>query len=468
MSRTLLSAAALLFASCAAVPVAALETAPPPSGAFRATGFPDRIVLSAAADPARGMGVAFRTDPRQAEALAEIAPARDGPSLAAGAATIRGESTRLETENGAAIHHRVRFAGLEPDTAYAYRVRGADGWSEWLHFRTAAAEARPFTFLYFGDTQNRILEVGARVIRQAFLDTAAPALAVHAGDLVAQRAEKAHDEEWAEWAAAGGFAFASVPQLPAPGNHEYVDAVAPDGSETRRLGPHWPASFALPANGAPGAEATSYFVDYQGVRFVILDGTAALDLGAMETQSRWLDAVLPRGGDRRWTIALMHQPVFTCARPNDIQRIKAAWQPLFERHGVDLVLQGHDHCYGRWTREAGRDASARAVAAGEAQGPVYMVSVTGAKMYALNDRAETQPDHAAEETQLYQQVEVGEDRITVTSRTATGRLYDRFAIARQADGTNRLVEEGADAIPARRCRDGMGPDGTPCTAEVKD
>src|SRR5690606_25394576 len=140
---------------------AAQESAPPPVHSpgrpYAATGLPDRIVLTPGATPATAMAVAFRTDARQAEALAQIAPAPDGPTPEHGARELRGESFDIATENGAARYHQVRFDDLTPDTAYAYRVRGAEGWSEWLQFRTAAAEARPFTFLYFGDTQNSIL-----------------------------------------------------------------------------------------------------------------------------------------------------------------------------------------------------------------------------------------------------------------------------------------------------------------------
>src|SRR5690606_39052652 len=114
---------------------------------------------------------------------------------------------------------------------------------------TASAEAQPFRFLYFGDMQNNILSIASRVIRQAFHATAAPALVVHAGDLVAQRDNLAHDDEWGEWTQAGGYNYSIVPQLPATGNHEYADTLLPDGSEGRVLGPHWPRQFALPANG---------------------------------------------------------------------------------------------------------------------------------------------------------------------------------------------------------------------------
>lgn len=462
--RGIFSGLALL----ALVPFVSVQAlAPPPaSGPVHAAGvLPDRILLSPGADPAREMAVAWRTDARQQQALAEIAPAIDGPSVGSSAREAVGEAGPFSTENGPARYHRVRFAGLQPDTAYVYRVRGSGGWSEWFQFRTAAAEFRPFTFLYFGDIQNDIRARGSRVIRQAFLSTAAPALAVHAGDLVNQRKDAVHDDEWGEWASTGGHLFASIPQVPAAGNHEYVDVIAADGSETRALGPHWPRAFALPANGAPGAKATSYHIDYQEVRFIVLDGTAALDLGALETQTRWLEQLL-KSNPNRWTILLFHQPLFTCARPDDTEELKQAWRPLLERHGVDLVLQGHDHCYSRLSDPEGRAASTARRTAGGVEGPVYMVSVAGPKMYGLNDRADSQPDRAAEDTQLYQAIGVERDRLVLRVYTATGSLYDGFDLIRAADGGKRL-EEVAGLPRQRRCDGSTGPDGAPCTARAK-
>lgn len=460
----------VLFALALVATVAAPAQTPAPVHSpgkpYAAKGLADRIVLSPGTDPSRAMAVAFRTDVRQAKAEAEIAPAIDGPTLGLLAKSMTGSSSDIATENGSARYHQVHFTGLSPDTAYVYRVRGADGWSEWLQFRTAAAELRPFTFLFFGDAQNNILPVGSRVVRQAFHATASPALALHAGDLVNQRETMVHDDEWGEWSQAGGHHYATVPQIPAAGNHEFVDVVLQDGRESRRLGPHWPRSFAIPGNGADPVKATTYFVDYQGVRFIVLDGTSAIDLGALDAQTRWLEGLLATRASQ-WTVVLFHQPIFTCSRPDNTEALKAAWQPVFERHRVDVVLQGHDHCYARLTSEQGKAASSANRQSGNAQGPVYVVTVAGSKMYGLNDRAETQPDRAAEDTQLYQVIDVAEHRLAFRAYTATGRPYDGFDLVRSADGRNRLVEAGGPYRAARRCTAGTGPDGLPCTAEPK-
>lgn len=457
---------ALVAAALCSSALAATPPAPHSPGApYAARNLADRVVLTPGADAAREMAVAFRTDLAQATAEAQILKGLDGPSLADQARTVTGVSKRIDTDNGAALYHHIRFTGLEPDTVYAYRVKGAAGWGEWLQFKTAAADFRPFRFLYLGDTQNGILSHGARVIRQAYLSTAAPALMLHAGDLVAQRDDMIHDDEWGEWTQAGGFNFASIPQLPATGNHEYVDAVGADGKESYQLGPHFPLQFSLPGNGAPGAGATTYAVDYQGVRFVVLDGTSALNLGTLEAQTRWADAALAGPGPR-WRVVVFHQPIYTCARPNDTEALKAAWVPVFERNKVDLVLQGHDHCYSRLTSVLGKADAARRHKAGEAQGPVYVVSVTGAKMYALNDRAPFQPDRVAADTQLYQVISVERDSLRFEARTATGRLYDAFELKRGKDGANRLTEIGG-LSPIRLCDGDKGPDGGRCLGRSK-
>ncbi len=456
----------------AATPVAVSPDLPRSPGLpFGVRALPDRIVLSPGADPARAMGVAFRTNTQQVVAEAQITEAVDSPTLERRARLVTGTTAPLNSANGAAHYHQVRFDNLTPDTVYAYRVRGSGGWSEWFQFRTASATPEAFRVLYFGDTQNSILSLGARAIRQGFAEGRID-LAVHAGDLVALRDELNHDDEWGEWTATGGYNFAMIPQAPAPGNHEYVDALSPDGTETRVLGDHWPLQFALPANGAPGAEKTTYFIDYQGTRLIILDGTSALDLGTLDQQTRWLESTL-KSSKGHWTLVLFHQPIFTCARPNDTERLKARWKPLFDRYNVDLVLQGHDHCYSRLTDPAGRDAARAAQAAAKPQGPIYMVSVTGSKMYGLNDRAHTQPDKIAEDTSLYQVADVTPQKLTLRTYTASGKLYDGFHLVRSDKGQKSVLSLDEPTLLTRHCTlaaDGTrtGPDGGACTARLKD
>ncbi len=466
-----LTLAALAWLATGPLVRAMSDAGPPrvPGSAFEPKVLPDRIVLTPGADPAREMAVAYRTSPEQERSEAQLARAIDGPALEEAAEPVGGSTPprAIDSRNGPALYHHIRFSDLQPETVYAYRLKGAAGWSEWFQFKTAADAPQPFRFLYLGDMQNGILSESSRVLRQAFRDNGGIELVLHAGDLVDQRDDLDHDDEWGEWNAAAAYHYAVVPQIPAAGNHEYDNVLTPNPSGRRRLGAYWPLQFALPDNGAPSAKATTYFVDYQDVRFIVLDGTSALDLGTLDDQARWLDRTLAHS-KAAWNIVIFHQPIFSCARPEDSKELKAVWKPILEQRNVDLVLQGHDHCYSRLTAESrAAPPESEKPSADSAAGPVYMVSIAGTKMYALNDRSERESDRAAEATQLYQIVDVFSQRLSVRVYTATGRLYDGFDIERGQDGRKSVSESGEALLAERRCEAGLNPDGTACGLRTK-
>ena len=88
-------------------------------------------------------------------------------------------------------------------------------------------------------------------------------------------------------------------------------------------------------------------------------------------------------------------------------------------------------------------------------------------MYGLNDRARTQPDRAAEATELFQIVDVEEGKLKFRTYTASGILYDGFDLARGADGANRLTELTEKLPAVRTCNGTVGPDGGACVARGK-
>jgi hypothetical protein len=420
------------------------NTLVPPAQVVYAPGaLPDRVLLLPGADAAREVAVTWRTGDGDVRPLLEIGPASDGPALADAARRHAGSSTDLVTGNGRARHHVVRLRQLRPDTLYVYRVRGLGTWSEWFQFRTAPApqSSRPWSFIYVGDAQNRIRSQVARVVRQAWGDAPRARLLVHAGDLVNSR-DGSHDDEWGEWFHAGGFPLAMIPSLPAAGNHEYVKSA--DGAYAG-LGPHWSAHVAVPANGVEGLESTTYFTDLGGVRFVVVDTLSALEDGTAPAQARWLERVLPDHG-QRWTVVVQHHPMHSLSQGRDNPLLREHWQPLYERHGVDLVLQGHDHAYGR-----GGNLGSGTRARDPGHGTAYVVSVAGPKQYLVDAAARAGADRAAEDTQLYQLVQVETGRLRYQARTAAGHLYDAFDLERRADGGVQLVERGEARIAERRC-----------------
>ena len=414
----------------------------PDAALHRPTPVPDRIILTWSGDPSTTQAVTWRTDPTVRKALAQIAVATAGPEFAGKSKQYDARTTPLETDLAPARYHSVEFTGLSPGTKYAYRVGDGANWSEWFQFRTASAAREPFAFVYFGDAQTDIKSLWSRVVRQAYGDVRDLRFMVHAGDLINNAN---NDAQWGEWFAAGGWANAMVPSVPSPGNHEYFREESEFEVAPRRLSLHWAPQFTLPHNGPRGLEETAYFFDYQGVRIVCLNSNVSQD-----RQADWLDRTLT-DNPCAWTVITFHHPIYSPAKGRDNPALRGKWQPVFDKHRVDLVLTGHDHSYARSGLERFNDpAAARNVATGErrrAGGTVYVVSVSGPKMYEIDRKPHAK--RAAEDTQLYQIIRIDGPTLRFEARTAVGDLYDAFELRKRPGKPNELVEQ-VPPTPERR------------------
>jgi hypothetical protein len=394
--------------------------------AHRPTPIPDRIVLTWTGDPARSQAVTWRTDTSVKKALAQIALAEAGPRFITKAQNVPAVTTPLTTDLGEAHCHTAVFTNLTPKTKYVYRVGDGENWSEWIHFQTASDQPEPFSFLYFGNAQNDVKSHWSRVIRGAYSDMPRARFIIHAGDLI-NRANR--DAEWGDWFYAGGWVNAMVPNVPTPGNHEYDKG--PDGK--RQLSRHWRPQFALPTHGPDGLEETVYYLDYQGVRIVSLNSNEE-----HERQVAWLDRVLS-DNPNRWTVLTFHHPIYSAANERDNPVLRKRWQPAIDKHRVDLVLTGHDHTYAR----SGLLTFESNVPTGTGvrdpkSGTVYVVSVSGPKLYRLTPREWMKKSLA--DTQLYQIISVDNSVLRYEARTATGQLYDAFELRKRPGQANELIE----------------------------
>jgi 3',5'-cyclic AMP phosphodiesterase CpdA len=400
---------------------------------------PDRIVLTWTGDPATSQAVTWRTSVHEdsvSTAVAELTLATPHGGYGAiqgmrdSAIVLPATTETLETDLGSASYHSVEFKGLLPETLYAYRVGDGANWSEWFQFRTASRQRKPFKFIYFGDAQNELKSHWSRVVRQAYKHASDARFIVHAGDLINTYNR---DADWGEWFYAAGWINGMLPSIVAAGNHEY----GADELGARNLSAHWRPQFALPQHGPEGLEESVYYIDYQGVRIVVLNSNEQL-----EAQVAWLDGVL---GDnpQNWTVLTFHHPVFSSADGRDNQELRALWQPIIDRHEVDLVLQGHDHTYAR-SRNVRNGMSVR----DDRSGTVYVVSVSGPKMYESSVHPLMR--RIAEDTQLYQVIEIAGNELVYRAYMATGELYDAFNLTKQENGVNKLQEKMPRGARERR------------------
>lgn len=377
---------------------------------------PHQIMLNLTAAPATSMAVTWRTLEPVSGSIVEYARATDGTTFTDQTVSIPAVMTPWPPKEGPnATWHSAVMTGLTPASGYVYRVGKKGSWSEWNQFRTADDSPSPFSFVFLGDPQNDIRAHVSRVFREAYRSVPDARFWLFTGDLTTTPTE----DLWNEWFDAAGFIHSTLPSIMVPGNHDY-GTILLAGARTHNNAPHrWRAQFTLPENGLPGLEETSYVIDYQGVRFVMVNSNTRL-----AEQAAWMDSALS-ATPCRWNIVAFHHPVYSTAAGRDNVLSREAFRPVFEKHHVDLVLQGHDHTYSRTYRLThGRIAEANE------HGTVYVVSSSGPKMYSLSEKYRPIMASMGEGLQLYQVITVDGTMLRYRAVTAAGSVYDSFELSK--------------------------------------
>ncbi|NBA84955.1 metallophosphoesterase [Emticicia sp. CRIBPO] len=389
---------------------------------------PDRIILNLTATPETSVAVNWRTDTTKKQGEVQFALSTDATQFQKEIKTIRAQTEFLkvaypdEPEIHANYHSAV-MDQLSPGKLYVYRVGHDQNWSEWFQFRMPELK-QPISFLYFGDAQNDVKSHWSRVIREAYKTMPTVSFMLHAGDLINRYN---HDVEWGEWFYAGSFIHATVPSVMTPGNHEYGKGVV--------LSPHWKPQFNLPKNGPKGLEETCYEVNYADLKVISLD---AEQIDESETyrnlQARWLDSILV-SNPKKWTVITLHYPFYSTKPNRDNEALRKHFKPILDKHNVDIVLQGHDHAYGRGTVANALSGNNHK---GKVGNTVFVVSVSGPKMYEASE--DPWMKRKAANTQLFQLITIQDNELLYKAFTATGELYDSFKLGKQKNGINRLTE----------------------------
>ena len=415
------------------------NTAPAPEFA------PQRVILGWTGDPSRSMTVTWRTEKGAAKPEVQLALANPNPAFANQAKSVEAKSSSLDIGGGRNVAtYRAELRELTPDTRYLYRVGGGDNWGEWNAFHTATARPSKFQFLYVGDAQNDIKSLWSRTIRTAYAHAPNAAFIIHTGDLVSSGYR---DDLWGEWRDAMGFIAAGIPMAPIPGNHE---TEKPAGTpKSLALPAIWKQQFAYPANGPGIPENESYYFDYQGARFIGMnvnamenDSDFEVNRGNIMKQAAWLEDAL-KNNPNRWTVVFQHQGMFSMAHGRNYIKMREVLLPLYDKYHVDLVLQGHDHVYAR-----SRKVSGGKVVAPDTPGTVYMISVSGPKMYELDKLFEPLQAKMIADTQMFQVIEIDGERLTLRACNSEGEQLDGFQL--QKKGTGSMYSELPEAGTATR------------------
>lgn len=276
---------------------------------------------------------------------------------------------------------------LSPDTTYYYGV-GHDGFDPAdpgaahtvYSFTTAPRthSTRPFTFTAFGDQNPSYTSIGLNALVQA----QNPAFHLHAGD-ICYAEETGHGlpgdasnydaRQWDSFLAQIEPLSSRVPWMVAFGNHDMESWYSPNGYGGNE------ARFTLPGNGFDAASAPGVYSFVHGnVGVVSVDANdVSYEIPANKgytggKQTAWLDKRLTElraRADVDFVVVFHHHCAFSTTSSHASEGgVREQWVPLYEKHQVDLVVNGHNHVYER--TDAIRDnAVGRAVPIGASTDP---------------------------------------------------------------------------------------------------
>ncbi|MBI2395429.1 MAG: metallophosphoesterase [Deltaproteobacteria bacterium] len=247
--------------------------------------------------------------------------------------------------------HEIVVDGLEPATSYRYVVTLDDGTVERGTFTTAPEDARPFSFLVYGD--NRTNPYAHAAIVAAMRKTPGEFL-VNTGDMVYDGTQQA---DWKDFFTIERDLLRDRCLFPAIGNHEIAMPTSDGALRYARM-------FRVPA--PPEAAERWYTFRWGSARFFMLD---AQDEFA-SAERAWLDKALEAAKNEAGVVfrfvVLHHGPYSSGLHGPNEALLLARVPELMRATKVDLVLSGHDHIY-----ERGDANGLRYVVTGGGGAPIY-------------------------------------------------------------------------------------------------
>jgi len=172
--------------------------------------------------------------------------------------------------------------------------------------------------------------------------------------------------------------------------------------------------------------ARYYTYARKNVRFFVLD-TTQMDA----KQVTWIDAALQEAKED-WKICYFHHPLYSnAARHGSSVDLRVILEPIFVKHGVNVVFSGHDHVYERLKPQ---------------KGIFYFVSGAAGQLRRGNMKPTEQTAAAFDEDQSFMLVEVLRNELHYRAISRTGSTVDAGVIQRQAGAgaTERKPEHASE------------------------
>jgi hypothetical protein len=355
-------------------------------------------ITFAGSDPSREVAISWFTGP--SNRVSEIRLGTDPDNLDR---IYRGHAFTYGAINGRFVHE-VHLCDLRPGTTYYYEAGGQGAWSDTNSFTTAPPvdSEEEIIFAITGDSRSNTGRYEQWNQALAEMDRHGADVLLFSGDAVDLGLVQA---QWDGWFRDGQPYMASLPIIPANGNHDQIVL-------------QWLAQFALPYSEDHNEENFAY--RYGNTLIITLTDQPIHDISAIRKRTRdFLEETLENNQDATWKFVVNHRPFFSAStRHGSTEVLQAEWLPLLDRYQVDMVFNGHDHNYER-SRPI-RDG--QVVSRGE--GTIFVVAAgVGAPLY---DNGSQWWTSKSEKVPSYVILRVAGDRLEFNAYRLDGTGLDEF------------------------------------------
>jgi hypothetical protein len=350
--------------------------------------YPQQIHLAFAGETAgTGMTVSWATFAEVDDNSLWVGTANSSASLKIVDTTVE-SINYYHDDNYYMYHHHATVSGLSPHTKYYYKV-GSKAQSTYqsdvYSFVTArsASDTSTFNVLIYGDAGDGDNSVGtltyANTLTADDID-----LIYHIGDIsyadddylvASQTTGFFYEEVYNKWMNSLAPVMSTVPYMVVVGNHEaecHSPACHLSKAKKDMLGNYtaYNARFKMPYAESDGTLNMWHSFDHGPLHFTSLSSetdytnaptneyTLTNHNGGFGDQLGWLETELAKADANRdtvpWIIVGMHRPLYDVAGcddkgvPTDQNAyVQSAFEALFIKYKVDVVLTGHQHYYER-------------------------------------------------------------------------------------------------------------------------
>ncbi len=339
--------------------------------------------------------------------------------------------------------NRVTATGLEENTVYyySYALLGEE-FSEPVMYRTLKKDS--FKALYIGDAQCNLDESGYadtdaknwnNLLSSALRDNDDISFVLHCGD------QTQTGDNMLQWAGTlSPKALRSIPIATTVGNHDkkgynYQYYVNNPNS-------YWGTT--------PSPVGRGYYFTYGDVLFVSVNSTQY----NVFDQYDLIEKAIIANPDAKWRVLMMHHDVYGTghhARSDESLLMQAAYSAMCDKFGIDVVLSGHEHYYGRSyfmydNKKVDMDYTANTVT--DPKGTLYLTSASGSGKnryydeYIKNDWVNF--DYMTKES-IYSTVEFTDTTFNVSTYDLDGKLIDTYTIVK-TDSSYPEVDESDNLL----------------------